>query len=351
MPIQIIRQDITRVRCDAIVNTSNESLIPGGGVDLAIHTAAGPKLLSACEKLNGCELGQAKITPAFHLPCKYVIHTVGPVWQGGGSGERALLESCYTKSLQLAKKYRCKTVAFPLISSGVYGYPKDRVLDVAMRCIGEFLEDHEMTVYIVIYDRASFALSEKLTSDIVSCIDDRYVEEHDEFFPRISRRPRFEAAKNFHRPMEEESKCKSRAESDFCRVPDTAPAPAFPSLSLEEMLGQIDESFSEMLLRKIDESGMKDSECYKKANIDRKLFSKIRSDKHYKPSKPTVLAFAVALELPLDETKDMLMKAGFALSRSNKFDIIIEFFIEHGKYDMYEINETLFAFDQPLLGA
>ena len=360
MPIQIIRQDITKVRCDAIVNTSNESLIPGGGVDLAIHTAAGPKLLAACEKLNGCELGQAKITPGFSLPCRYVIHTVGPVWRGGDSGERALLESCYTKSLQLAKKYRCRTVAFPLISSGVYSYPKDQVLDVAMRCIGEFLEDHEMTVYIVIYDRTSFALSEKLTSDIVSCIDDRYVEEHEDFFPSCfeERRARKSRAEKTHRTKPAgKSRFDTREDIDFMGAPDAAPdavpAPSFnrTSVSLEEALGQIDESFSEMLLRKIDESGMKDSECYKKANIDRKLFSKIRSDKHYKPSKPTVLAFAVALELPLDETKDMLMKAGFALSHSNKFDIILEFFIEHGKYDMYEINEALFAFDQPLLGA
>ncbi len=343
MPIQLIRQDITKVHCDAIVNPSNENLIPGGGVDLAIHTAAGAKLLSACEKLGGCELGQAKITPGFDLPCKYVIHTVGPIWKGGTSGERAILESCYTKSLQLARKNRCRTVAFPLISSGTYCYPKDQVLDVAMRCIGEFLEEHDMTVYIVVYDKTSFSLSEKLTADIVSYIDDRYVEEHEGFYPQISERRQLRKGKSALPELEE----------DCCNIPDAAPMVSYntaASVSLEEALDQIDESFSEMLLRKIDESGMKDSECYKKANIDRKLFSKIRSDRHYKPSKPTVLAFAVALQLPLGETKDMLMKAGFALSRSNKFDIIIEFFIEHGKYDMYEINEALFAFDQPLLG-
>ena len=344
MPIKLIRQDITKVRCDAIINPSNESLIPGGGVDLALHTAAGPKLLSACEKLGGCELGQAKITPGFDLPCKYVIHTVGPIWKDGTSGERAILESCYTKSLQIARKNRCRTVAFPLISSGTYGYPKNQVLDVAMRCIGEFLEEHDMTVYIVVYDKTSFALSEKLTADIVSYIDDRYVEEHEELYPQISER----------RQLRKEKSALPELEEDCCSIPDAAPMVSYNtavSVSLEEALDQIDESFSEMLLRKIDESGMKDSECYKKANIDRKLFSKIRSDRHYKPSKPTVLAFAVALQLPLDETKDMLMKAGFALSRLNKFDIIIEFFIEHGKYDMYEINEALFAFDQPLLGA
>ena len=172
MPLQIIRQDITKIRCDAIVNPTNPELIPGGGTDEAIHTAAGTKLAEACAKLDGCELGQAVITPAFDLPCKYVIHTVGPVWKDGTYGEKALLESCYTKSLQLAKKYKCKTVAFPLISSGTYGYPKDRVLKIAMETIGAFLYDNEMTVTIAVFDRESFALSRELTDEVTAYIDD-----------------------------------------------------------------------------------------------------------------------------------------------------------------------------------
>lgn len=192
-----------------------------------------------------------------------------------------------------------------------------------------------MTVYIVIFDRKAYQISEKLFSDIAAYIDDNYVDEHTD--SRSMQMMRLEMLS----PKEPE-------EVSF----GAPPAPmAASARTLDDALSQIDESFSEMLLRKIDEKGMTDAQCYKKANIDRKLFSKIRSDRLYKPSKPTALAFALALELPLDETKEMLMKAGFALSHSNKFDIIIEYFIEHGNYNVFEINEALFAFDQSLLGA
>jgi len=345
MPLHIIRQDITKIKADVIVNPTNEQLIPGGGTDAAIHAAAGPKLAAACAKLGGCEPGQAVVTPGFGLNCKYIIHTVGPVWRGGGAGEKAILESCYAKSLKLAWDRRCRTAAFPLISSGTYGYPKDQVLKTAMAAIGEFLDSHEMTVYIVVYDRESYRLSEQLTADITAYIDDNYVQEQAFFRPSMHKNRLTKRRESVSAAVSEDYRLEV---SDFC---DAAPAPmASAAPTLEEAVLQIDESFSEMLLRKIDEAGIKDSECYKKANIDRKLFSKIRSDKHYKPSKPTVLAFAVALELSLDETREMLMKAGFALSRSNKFDIIIEFFIGRGNYNVFEINEALFNFDQPLLG-
>ncbi|MBE6541594.1 MAG: RNase III inhibitor [Ruminococcaceae bacterium] len=343
MPLYIVRQDITKIKTDAIVNPTNEKLIPGGGVDAAIHAAAGARLADACSKLDGCEVGGAKITPGFDLSCKYIIHTVGPIWQGGLAGERKALESCYTESLSLAEKKRCKTVAFPLISSGSHGYPKDQVLKVAMASIGKYLEKHEMTVYLVVYDKTSYSLGEQLSDEITSYIDDNYVNEHAHRFGILKSK---RVARECAEPVND--RCDGgRALYD---MPVLA-CSEMPRSSLEDALGRIDESFSQMLLRKIDEAGMKDSECYKKANIDRKLFSKIRSDKHYKPSKTTVIAFAIALELTLEETKDMLMKAGFALSRSNKFDIIIEFFIERGNYDLYEINEALFTFDQPLLGA
>ncbi len=347
MPLQIVRNDITKMKVDAIVNAANVSLLGGGGVDGCIHRAAGPELLAECETLQGCETGSAKITKGYRLPCHYVIHAVGPRWQGGGQGERELLISCYQTSLRLAKEQGCKSVAFPLISSGIYGYPKDQALKIAIDTISSFLLENEMMVYIVIFDRKAYQISTKLFADIAAYIDDRYVEEHTD-----SRSERLRRINVFQR--EELVSCKPSAYDEAIEPPlPFAAAAEVPkkTASLNDALEQIDESFSEMLLRKISASGMTDAQCYKKANIDRKLFSKIRSDKAYKPSKPTVIAFAIALELPLGEMKDMLMKAGFALSHSNKFDIIVEYFVEHGNYNVFEINEVLFAFDQSLIGA
>ena len=332
------------MKVDAIVNAANSSLLGGGGVDGCIHRAAGPELLAECRKLGGCETGSAKITSAYKLPCRYVIHAVGPRWADGKHGERKQLISCYRTSLELAKEAKCETVAFPLISSGIYGYPKDQALRVAIDTISEFLLENDMTVFIVIFDKKAYRISEKLFSDIEEYIDDRYVDEHTD-----SRSERLRRMNAFR--MDEPMPCESSV-CDEAIEKLTAPmaVSSKKAATLDDALGQIDESFSEMLLRKIDERGMTDAQCYKKANIDRKLFSKIRSDKLYKPSKPTVIAFAIALELPLVEMKDMLMKAGFALSHSNKFDIIVEYFVEHGNYNVFEINEALFAFDQSLLG-
>ena len=309
MPLQIIRNDITKMSVGAIVNAANTSLLGGGGVDGCIHRAAGPELLAECSALHGCETGSAKITKGYRLPCKYVIHAVGPRWRDGKHREQELLESCYRTSLNLAKE-----------------------------TISTFLLENEMMGYIVIFDRKAYQISGKLFADIAAYIDDRYVEEHTD--RRAEQRRRLEV-------LSEES-CFEAAPAP---LPSEAICKSCSSQSLEEALGQIDESFSEMLLRKIDESGMTDAQCYKKANIDRKLFSKIRSDKFYKPSKPTVLAFALALELPLAQMQEMLGKAGFTLSHSSKFDIIVEYFVERGNYNVYEINEALFAFDQSLIGA
>ncbi len=338
MPLEIVRNDITKMTVDAIVNAANESLLGGGGVDGAIHYAAGPKLLAECKTLGGCKTGKAKITGGYNLPAKYVIHTVGPIYEDGKHSEKALLESCYRESLALAKEQNCETVAFPLISSGVYGYPKDQALKVAIDVIGDFLLDNEMKVYIVIFDKAAYKISEQLFSDIAGYIDDNYVDEHTDYRRERSR-------KNY--PCQ--SVMIGSAQPEYLDLCECKAMSAEDDLDVK--LKQIDESFSQMLLRKIDEKGMTDAECYKKANIDRKLFSKIRSDVHYKPSKPTAIAFAISLELSLDETEDMLKKAGFALSHSNKFDIIIEYFISKGNYNIFEINEALFAFDQSLLGA
>ena len=330
MPLHIVRADITTMEVDAIVNAANESLLGGGGVDGAIHRAAGPELLAECRTLHGCKTGQAKLTKGYRLPAKYVIHTVGPIWRGGGHGERELLTSAYRSSLELALAHHCETVAFPLISSGVYGYPKDQALTVAVDAIGDFLLRHDMTVYLAIFDRASYTIGGRLFADIAAYIDDRYVSDHADSGEERRRR-----AARFSRPVPLEA--------------EAAPAPCAAG-SLDEALSTLDESFSQMLLRKIDEAGLTDAQCYKRANVDRRLFSKIRSDVHYRPSKPTAMAFAVALELPLEEARELLQKAGFAFSHASKFDIIVEYFIAHGNYDVFEINEALFAFDQSLLG-
>lgn len=336
MPLEIIRNDITKVHADAIVNAANSSLLGGGGVDGAIHRAAGVELLDECRALGGCNTGQAKITKGYKLPAKYIIHTVGPVWNDGKSNEEELLADCYRNSLALAKEYNLDSIAFPLISSGAFGYPKDKALKTAISVIGDFLLINDMTVYLVVYDKAAFVLSEKLFSSIEEYIDDKYVEEYP-----YKGRNRFDEIQLQNEYYLEESMISYKEE----------PVPIEKhKRSLDEVVSQMDETFSQMLLRLIDEKGMTDAETYKKANIDRRLFSKIRNDINYKPSKPTVIAFAIALKLNMDETKDLLLKAGFALSNSSKFDIIIQYFIEDGNYNIFEINEALFVFDQSLLG-
>lgn len=325
MPLIIVRNDITKMSVDAIVNAAKESLLGGGGVDGCIHRAAGPELLQECRTLGGCRTGDARITDAYRLPCKYVIHTVGPVWNGGRCGEREQLASCYRTSLALAKEHSCETVAFPLISSGIFGYPKAQALRVAVDAISEFLAENDMTVYIVIFDRAAYATGNKLFADIAAYIDDHYVDAHTD-----SRRERM-------RRM-------GVVESRMLTAPMAASG-------LDEALAHLDAGFSETLLKLIDRSCKKDAEVYRKANVDRRLFSKIRNNPDYKPSKPTAVAFAIALELSLPETRDLIARAGYALSPSSKFDVIIEYFITQRDYDIFKINEALFAFDQSLLGA
>ncbi len=337
MPLKIIRNDISKMPVDAIVNAANTALKMGGGVCGAIFAAAGAdKLQKDCDQIGKCAVGEAVITNAYNLPSRYVIHAVGPIWHGGSHEEAHLLYNCYANSLILAWQHECQSIAFPLISSGIYGYPKDQALQIAISAIGEFLLNYEMMVYLVVYDKKTFVVSEKLFSAIEKYIDDNYVEEH-----RLSERRR--GIEPYEIPQLEEMP----EPFDICAsMPAVEVKP-----SLEDLVNQLDESFSQMLLRLIDEKGMTDVETYKRANIDRKLFSKIRSTKGYNPSKVTAIAFAIALELNLYETCDLLGKAGYTLSHSNKFDVIIKYFIEEGNYNIYEINEALFAFDQVLLGA
>jgi O-acetyl-ADP-ribose deacetylase (regulator of RNase III)/DNA-binding phage protein len=332
MPLHIIKDDITRVHCDAIVNAANRSLLGGGGVDGAIHRAAGSQLLEECKTLGGCDTGDAKITKGYNLPCKYVIHTVGPIWQGGNRFEEELLRSCYQKSLALAKEYDCETVAFPLISSGIYGYPKKEALSVAVQTISDFLSGHEMTVYIVLLDRSACQIDKELYSDVEEYIRGTL------FGERIC---------SYSMSIESFKDCCSINES---RPSRPRPRAHCSTPSLEKMLSEMDDTFAVTLLKLIDLKGMTDVECYKKANVSKQTWYKILNEKNYKPSKNTVIAFAIALELTLEEANGLLATVGFTLSKSSIFDIIIEYFIIKQVYDIFIINETLFKFDQVCLG-
>ncbi len=367
MPLQIIRQDITKMRVDAIVNTTNEEMIGYSGVDLAVHTAAGPELDAECAALAPLGLGMAKITKGYNLDAKYVIHTSGPVWRGGLYGESAILRSCYLESLKLAAENECGSVAFPLISSGVYGYPKDRVLKFAIQVITEFLLQHEMTVYICIFDRTSYEFSKALFAEISEFIGEGYLDEDDDSFD-FSSNDYFDSLEDDHNRLRycadligcaTEDNDQSD-ENDLCSsaVGPTEPAAVacedsdgLEGKTLHEYMKSLDKSFAYKLFDLIDARGMNDVECYKKANVDKKTFSKIKCNpRTYKPSKQTAVAFAIALKLSFDETQELLASAGLALSPSYTFDKIICYFIRKKIYDIFEINEALFEFDQVLLG-
>ena len=351
MPLKIIRQDITKIECDAIVNPSNRHLYPGGGADLSIHEAAGPELLAYCEKLGGCEVGKAKITPAFNLPCKYVIHTAGPNWHRLENAEE-VLASCYKECLNLAKENNCETVAFPLIASGTYGFPKQSVLKIATSVIGDFLFENEMLVYLVVFDKDAFEISEKLFCDVAEYIDDNYVEQNAEHqisqglcgnYP-MSTLGLDELEEYRRRAIEEraEKRLVCECEENF---EDNK------TQSLDDMLKQMDKGFADTLFYYIDKKGITDVEAYKLSNVNKKTFSKIKCNPDYKPSKVTAVSFAIGLKLDIIQTTHLLKTAGFALSECSKFDVIIQYFIETGNYkDIFDVNAVLYKFDQQLLG-
>jgi len=353
MPLQIIRQDITKMQVDAIVNTTNEAMVGYSGVDLAVHEGAGPELDAECARLAPLGLGQAKITKGYNLDAQYIIHTSGPTWRGGLEGESIILKSCYIESLKLAVAHGCNSVAFPLISSGAYGYPKDQVLKFAIQTITGFLLEHEITVYICVFDRTSYEFSKKLFTEISEIIDNKYVDEHDENCTAELKKFNFSTL-----PYCEERVCEDF--DDIHKIDDFYPkmsesrhvqTSSVSNKTLREYMKSMDKSFAYKLFDLIDERGMTDVECYKKANIDKKTFSKIKCNPDtYRPSKQTAVAFAIALKLNLDETQDLLASAGLTLSRSFAFDKIIRYFIQKEVYDIFEINEALFEFDQVLLG-
>lgn len=329
MPFEIVRNDIVNMKVDAIVNTANPKPIIGAGTDKGVHDKAGARLLLARKEIGNIAVGEAAITPAFDLDANYVIHTAGPIWKDGRFGEEELLASCFRNSLGIAKKKACESIAFPLISTGSYGFPKPLALQIAVREISSFLMENEMQVYLVVFEKQSFELSEKLFKSVSSYIDANYVSDKMNLEYGTSKVRR----RNYEDMLLHESSYEITS-----KMPN-----------LDGMLNNIDRGFSETLLDLIDRTGKKDSEIYKKANVDRKLFSKIRNNVNYKPSKATALAFAIALELSMDETDDLLARAGIALSQSNKFDVIVRYFIENKKYDIFELNSVLFEFDQPLI--
>lgn len=379
MPFLIIRNDITKVKADAVVNPSNIKLTEGRGTSRAIFLSAGErKLARACRKIEKCKVGESVITDAFDMPlARYIIHAAGPAWQGGEYGEERTLYHTYQSALKLALKNRCESVAFPLLSSGNYGFPKDKAVKIAVSAFSDFLLKHDMLIYLVLYDRNSFSVGQKIFSAIEEYIDDHYVEDHDEVLSgKKENLNRFYDQNNADRSvlMEEDSDSYTvtaklpteEVKSQRAAMPMmAAPAASMPvpnrdhkrisksektKRSLDDLIKNMDETFSQMLLRLIDERGLKDSAVYKKANIDRRHFSKIRNNINYFPTKRTVFSFAIALELSLDETKDLMNKAGYSLSRSSKFDVIISYFLDNGIYDIFEINEILFAYEQPVLG-
>ena len=326
MPLEFVRNDITKMQVDVIVNSANPRAIVGGGVDRAIHKAAGPELLIARQKIGNIDTGEAFITPGYNLLAQYVIHNVGPVWQDGKHGERELLASCYKNSLRLATDHKCSSIAFPLISAGIFGCPPEIAIATATGAIREYIDEHDLDVYMVMFARESFKISNSLFNDVQNYIDEVYVDEH------LAQ----ERCDSYRRRREQEAALYKN------RVTD--------SRSLDEMLDDMTDTFSEALFKLIDAKGMTDPQVYKKANINRKHFSKIRTNQDYKPKKSTVFALAIALELNLAETRELLARAGYAFSHSNVSDVIIEYFLRHGKYDIDSINQVLFEKGEPTLG-
>jgi len=341
MPFEIVRNDIIKMHVDVIVNPTNSNMFGVAGVDGSIHKIEGPRLREETAQMGTLAPGKSVLTKAFNLPAGHIIHTVGPIWKDGNSGEEEVLRSCYKTSLELAKNQGFESIAFPLISSGSFGCPKDVALNTAVRSIGEFLLFNEMTVYLVVFDKKAYQLSEDLYSSVEAYIDDHYIDK--QHIDAQSRGRRYRENEYLENILNVEFQLNSNDVVHSMQIKQK-------KKSIDDVINHLDESFSEMLLRLIDEKGLKDPEVYKKANVTKQTFSKIRNNIQYNPTKQTALAFAIALKLNLDEAKDLLMKSGYALSKSNRFDVIVSFFLESESYDIYEINAVLFNFNEKLLG-
>lgn len=343
MPFEIVRNDITSMQVDAIVNAASRLPRVNAGVDSAIHKKAGPSLLEARKKIGYIQPGTAAITPAFDLNAEYVIHAATPTWTDGLHGEVKLLRQAYDMCLELAVKNNCDSIAFPLLASGNHGFPKGKALQVAIAAFSEFLMEHEMQIYLVVFSRDSVKLSEKLVHNVRCYIDQNYVDTYEqENYGDVSeerRRNRYQ----MRRLMEMREECMAMP----CATMPCEKA----SLSLDDFIKEKDAGFTETLLALIKQKGLKNTTVYKKANISKQHFSKLINDPDAKPSKQTAIALALALELDMDGTKDLIGRAGYALTNSSTFDLIIRYFIEHKQFNVIEINIALYEFDQNLLGS
>ena len=348
MPFSIVRSDIARLDVDAVVNAANEGLLAGGGVCGAIFSAAGyEQLQAACRRIAPCPTGSAMVTRGFDLPARWIIHAVGPRWIDGRHGEERLLRRAYRSALDQAARLRVASVAFPLISAGIYGYPPSAAFDIACEEIRRFLSDHagtdvgDMRVVLAAYDRQAFAASLDCYDEVSLRIEDAQGEKS--FFS-------FDSAALAAQSLDLNALSAPVAEPEYATA-SCRQARAIDEEEIAELLDGLDASFSQTVLSLIDARGLTDVEVYKRANLSRQLFSKIRRDRGYKPTKATAVALAIALELSLDECDDLLERAGYSLSTSSKFDVIVRYFIERECYDIYKLNAMLFAFDQPLLGS
>ena len=335
MPLEIVRNDITKVKADAIVNSANRQPVCGGGTEYQIYEAAGHEdLLKAREQVGPLDVAEVAVTPAFALDAKYIIHTVDPKWMGGKSGEMLALAGCYRNALEKAKELGCESIAFPLISSGVFRFPKDYAVRIATQAIGEFLQTNEMLVTLVVFDKYGDV---RRYANIQRRWQGRNVLDEE----------RYDAFEKWgDEALDGEPRICSM--SLACAKPKEDAEKS--SASLDDILAKPGETFCDKLFNLIHEKNLDDVEVYKKANLDRKHFSKIRSNVKYKPTKKTALALAIALHLNMDETKDLLARAELALSPSNRGDLVVSYFIERGMYDIWEINNMLFKFGLPTLG-
>lgn len=355
MAFEIIRNDITRVKADVLVNSANPAPIYASGTDKAIYTAAGAAdLLNERRKIGELECGQVGVTPAFKLNANYIFHTVGPVWQGGKAGELELLASCYRNCLEKAEELHCESIAFPLISTGVYGFPKDRALQVALSVISSFLMTHDLRVILVVFDRSSYVLSSNVFHEVQDFIEEQQVQfsmdkEYGACGESCLSSTRGRPRRRTDREMRMEA-------SRPAKVPSAPPEPVLGSVfsanSVEDILAQKKQSFSQRLTRMMDEKGLDPVEVYHRANLTRQHFHKILNKEGYLPKKNTIYALAMALNLNLEQTTELLTSAGLAFSPDSDFDRVIQFLILKQRYNIVmDVNPVLFQYDLPLLGA
>ena len=351
MPFQIIRNDITKVKADAIVNPVNPDAVIGGGVETAIYKAAGrEKLLEARKKIGILQPGEVGVTEAFDLAAKYIIHVSDPWWKGGNKGEIKCLRDCYEKALKTAKNYGCESIAFPLLATGTYGFPKEVRIQIAVDAFTAFLEEYEMEIILVVFESEAVSISGKLVDEVRSFIDDRLVEEtltaeysEDEVSPR-ERKYRAKTASFVRVKEDAEETDKMYVPNILHMAEEKSQVVCLPTASLEDALKNIyTESFEKHLQKLNNKKGLRNSEVYAAANLSKQYFSKLLKGQ-VKPSKDKMLALSVGLRLNMDEVADFLRIAGYALSPISQTDTVVEYFIRKQEYNVLKINIVLFDY-------